>query len=1246
VIDGNNIQRCKDGIVLVGFAPSVPIVAMTVSNNQIAECAHDQDTVDAFSFLDAGCFGVGCVYGKNIHISGNTMERIGVVTDSNGTPYVWPQNVYPKPIFALNSSSVSVVDNQIDWTVPFGTGRVANIFVGVGSASGGAFTSSNIKIEGNLLNIDDPVNATLHTGIQVWATDPNADVTFQQVSISGNTIYTKDGPAGTGLGAGIVAAVHDRAILSGLAVENNSIENYLNRGIILQVSDATPNGDSTAVNVRIRNNSMMSMQAVTGLGDGIFIEGLAPDHHHTYLHQLLIEGNVVEDSWGNGITMNFVSANGTGPLGLENIAVVGNTIDRLQKDHPDGGVALDITIDGGTNERIVTNFPAWDVTGCSQFVISDNHFTQVGRALDFDGRNCLLYQNFTIDNNRWHGVGGNTAPATDSLSQIQLWLTDTDSMQMTEFWSISGNQMELVNSDRMISNFRFIAYNCYHAVTKVEDNTINASTHDSGDPNEHGASFVWNTTNTAIPLTGMVTMNDTFFGGNVFGGALYIDASRMDVGGLDIRSNQIKIPLVTEYVAGFDAHTISVNLDGQKFMGHSAVGINITDNTLTGGTNGVALKFDDMDVSSTTIARNSIMDCQAAGISLLNDMSPGTGYFSDWVRNTQITDNVIARINGEPIMLGILYAAGTAGTQSLEVSRNQIRQAQSNALGAVQAIAVYLGGEVPGASVDCRDRNISIDDNIIDCCYSTDLALPIIEVSVAPQATITSMARLTNLSICRNKVSESGYVDGVQVIYVDLSDYGHVDTLAVSDNQVMQALGIFAGGAPDYGSGIEMDLPGTSRLQICRNNLRIKGFAGNTPSGYGVYLQFFENTVTSITVSDNIISGGSSNVDAGIRVRFLGDEDIEAKAIVMKNNQIHSSTEHGIGYGIWLKGETGANTYNGVFRDCVFQGNSVYNCQRGVIFHHSFVGALHTVGSRDCSVDDNVVDGCSVDGIEFLCGGEISAGGSTLGLSVSRNRIQTAYDNQNHGVFINVELGFSIIGSPGSPVTLHMISMDDNHCYMTNPPEPDDPMPPPTQWSGVVFNGSVIGWDEDNLLPRAGVMSTISMNGNHVRNCGGYGVAIRCVGWYSMSGQLAVDSSSNGDCISMSNNLIRREDCLNFRGATDVDLYGVRFRQFSFTNNQVHSGGIGSNIWGMAFQSIWSGSTTNVDFKCSRWTVTGNCANAPAWGTTRPVYTDWGNGYIPIKGTVADNLYEPCDVGDGFNDTNWLFGNNHDNLLT
>ncbi len=1218
VIDSNVIQKCGDGIVLRGFNTNILLSEVVVSNNQISECARDQDTFAENSWNTAGTKGIGLEYGRDVNIAGNLVSDTGIITNPDtGNPITYPNSIFPAPILALNSRGVVISGNNIRRSTPFSAGLVRGDIRFALGESGVVFSSVNNQIHDNTVSVNDSVRANKHIGIYLYVEDElGNEQILRETSVRGNTIHSVGGPSSDGVGAGVFLDAGSNASADGIAIENNTVESYISTGVGAQIGSATPVGDSRASNIRFRGNSMSSLDNF-GVA-GVFIGARSDSTFDTTVHVLSVEGNTTEGGWGTGVTFQLDAKTATtGVINADGIDIVGNRAYNLQPfgSVPAAGVYLDIE-GQPTTGNIFTASPGYATPGISNLRIVGNHATNVQTGIDIKSLDCLGWQRLTVTGNQCFGSGTDTG-VDDYLCRFVSDLTAVaTATQNIGHISIADNAFEVDTSqDRSVIGLAMDMRNPNLSVLSVQNNSINST-----GPNAVPASQAPAVSIKATGGAGSLTCQEWVISGNLLGGSLDIAATEVEIETLDVVSNQVTLPVLDAAAPTLNA--LNIVLDGNAAAGLQSNNLSFDDNTLKGGTGGGVLDFNDMDIETLSMSRNTVEDAYLNGISLAFE-----GVETGWTRNISITSNKIAsNSTSGSSATGISYISAGV-TQSFEVTGNHVYNQD------VQGIKCLFGGEAGIAGTN-TDRGIILENNVIDVVGNSGASLPVIELGVNPASDV-SLAAISTVSISGNTLANCGSTAGTTAIYADLAPYQSAIDVRFDDNTTTQAGGLVS---TRLGNGIELDLPTTTRMSVSRNQLRLNGFAAGLTEAYGVYLQCLDSTLSGISLDDNIITI-NSDADGGIRLRVLGSSDMSIEDMSISRNQIRSLTDSEANYGIRWSGEDGAGDYVGKYVNVHIDDNTVTSCRNGIYVDVSDDDDLHTsLDLINCSADRNSIQDCRLNGVYWRNGGYSGNGGRAWGFSACDNQVVTAYSSEAASFINSFMVGVFFGKGPAQPggSNIHAVSVDRNHCYVVATSGP--PAVTGEKWSGVFVEAAPTSVSN--------TVSTLSVDQNHVRNAGTNAVNLQVYGVVSTNGQGDIDGITKVITASVSGNLIEgagtQWDPNNSnKGLLRIEGFLSVYQGLTVHGNNVRVRSDGGCALMMAFGSIIANPASS-SVQNSHWSVQGNTIRGdnnvdliiPNWGPIIAPGTE-GAG-MPTNSSVSQNINDNDLSGaDNFNGTNW-----------
>jgi hypothetical protein len=1254
VINGNNVRKCAHGICLQGFSQAFPVRDMVVNNNIVSECAFNQVGYNRVQWSDSGTKGIGIQYGFHVTVQGNSITALGIVVDpGTDAPIGFANDVYPRGVYSLNSDRVTVANNNLS---NFHSKGVLSGSMGISYTLGNlasAYDAEAIQITDNTYLSNDTNQPLAQQGVSVVLEDDLFGAEISDLAIRGNTIA--EGTSEVGIGVQVF--VGSRGMVSGCGIEDNSVTNYLVTGIGVLLQGPTPTQDCGMYNLRIRGNSV-TPDNVTGPLAGIYVQAGAATAFSSVLAGVTIEDNSVHPGWGNGIVLDCVASTATtGLLKLDKVAITGNRVLGLQKTGTSGAAGIYIGLTGGLSTAIRTgyqNLIPWQQVGVQDIRVTDNFITYVDQAIVIKGKDVGACEQLTVNNNQCEGRGTNIPnPLEDYLSLISFVMDDVPTgLQTFSAISVSGNSMIIGQQDRQIDNLKVVFENAELSVLSMQDNTLNAMTATSSGPGFHGRAL-----HLHLPVEAAVPVGrsckEMVINGNVLGGGIHVLVEHSDPTNVDVSSNQVVIPEVDG-----DAQKttcILLQFDG-KDQAHAATSVSADNNSVSGGALGVCVQYDDMKSETLCVRGNRVTDAFSEGISVLVDQ--GSGSTTDYQREISITGNTVARNSNGDSRVGIFYKAGTAPTQALEISGNQIYNQD------MRAIHCFLGGDVTpvGTLTENMDRNIQVRDNTIDYCGKDASALPIIAVEVDGAASV-STAVLSAFSISGNTISNSGYTSRNIAIYVDLSPYAGAKELCFDGNILSPELLKSKAQVPSgYGSGIELDLPETTGLSIDNNVMGIYGFTGDPTAGCGIYVSFLDCQAHGVSISGNVMHL-EHVARYGIRIRTGATRTMSIKTMTISDNQISAVADDEIYCGIHWVGEDGAGDYSGTIEGVQVIDNTITDLKTGVWVIQSDNGMAHNnLYLKSCAMDGNAVTDCKLDGMRWTCGGIGGRAGNTHGFSASRNSVITQYLNTSGAQphyghpMVLVELGRGLWADIGSS-NVHQVSVDGNHCYITTADQGD------VCWSGVILEIGIVEYTGAEFVPHTA--STISVSNNHVRNVALVGIGFIVDGCMTYDGgNNVVTGVSRVRTCTVSDNIVSMSNTQETQGGAATERNGgillkflsATLDQFQFQGNAIRGADPQGdrhllNIWGEV-TGVPAPNSLPTSMMHEVLTFQGNSViNNGQSGLARDcIKVNWMTGgapAVPDKGIVTNNINsETQDPAMSFDGAEWIFTGAHFHSLS
>lgn len=1226
LVDANVVRRCADGILLEGYNASILMEGITASNNLVADCAHGQDVQNNFNFAQAGTKAIGLVYTASMVISGNQITGTGKIKDDAGIPVVFPDDVYPLGIYTFNTTATSIEGNTINGSLSQGNGFSRMVLQVIGS-SGADFASEGVSLQGNTIVFNDSHLPSSGAGIVLIGSDTAFIHLFGRHSIDGNTITAAKN---IGVGGGILCRFLDGTATEGLSVSRNTVERYNLYGIRMETSSAATLTQAL-VDTRIRDNQL-APQGNTALA-AISVDLVAAQADFIF-HDNDITGNTVSAGYGDGISLEC-AATAAGRMSLDTFSVSGNRIAHLQGA---GAVATRGVVAAFVGASYFTG-SVLATPGLTRFGVNDNEVRDCTEGINLIFGEVPHVEHLSINNNRITATG---EVGKGVLSVSMAPLTGVNSEM--RFTTIHDNAVEVPFANALIGGLGLDLQNCVLDALSINNNQIGTSgMTDSGE--QSPAIRIFNRV-LGAPAS-QSTISNVLVQGNLVGGPINVRTDgNVDGKLISINNNHVSIPASN---VPQDSAVLVLFKGGDAAVLLEALQVN--GNDIGGGNHSISLRVDDCNLHGISLNSNQTRGAHSTGtgISLLADQSGGTT--TSVLREVSISDNRVAS-NGK---IGVHCMSGNGGDlSSFVVANNQISWA------AERGIWLQAGGGITALQV-AVDEAIVIDSNVLSNCAYAVAALPTIEVSRDPSAG-TTPGSIQGLSISGNNLTQCGAENGAIGIYADLTAWLESDAMKVDDNTITDGV------LRRMGSGIELDLPNITSLSVSRNDITVEGFDG-TSTGNGIYLQIYGDEVNTVSMDDNTIQV-KADADHGIRCRGMSDIDFEILNFSISRNKVYGARPHN-GYGIRWDGEPDVDV-DVRWVNMVWNDNLVEGLQVGIVFTpgrstsqdwHSYV--------KNCSFDGNTISDCLGEGLTYNTGSQVFFGGkadSCHGLSVSRNSVVTQYwdlGGMTDRSLIKVHHNLNLLTTDVvlAATNLHVISIDDNHCYVSGVPAEGDPSE--VDWGGLDIELGCRGkWDAVNGYADPGSMSNISVDRNTVRNVSYSGVRLHLFGnFHNDIGQERIDEVSKVRNLSVCHNsVLRYEKTASGSASLDLALFGTVANVFVLQGNMTydsHTAGVPSTPYRAWSIQAEFGVATAWDPALQgnkRWSVQGNIVRAPDPGYEVIYITGFAGGTvplanspIPVKGIVTGNSNKAClDVLNDFANAGgfWAFGVNANNLNT
>jgi hypothetical protein len=1017
-ITDNEVQRCKNGILASGDIAD-PVIDITINGNTVHHCAFAQVGAGADSFLGAGSKGIGVEHGRQVVMNSNNVLNIGQIVNNAGTnafPTLAGPDVASKGVYLRNCARVTVNGNSVTDILSTGLGSGSGIFFdqrssGIGAAS--TFLVRDVILSDNHVFWDTglPGNGKGNNGIVVTCTlgaDPvTSDHALRNVVVSNNVIRNT-------AFASIATTIGDKTLLRGLVIEGNVAAGPDTDGIlVLLYKPVAALGLSTFEDVTVDGNSISAPG-----GSGIVLQAINGDS----FAKMAVKNNVIADAGDRGISIT------AGDVAVVSaISVDGNTL-------------TDCVGDAGILGEVIDATAAF-----SDFTASGNTFKDCPRGVRLlvtAAAAPVAFGNFKIDGNQIL----NTTFAAIAVEPFDLDLSDV---------TISGNSIsessgagvggKLIEVSPTISVLTFLTVNRL----LISDNVGHGDGTAIGIHLDIPGTLV-NTTisgnitileagsNRAMRInldTGVALGADEFSRGLIITGNEFVGGDGVQIDTHNdlklwnlIFSNNViresgKAGLLLE-VLDVTAGTLAASAHNWVIAGNSFIS-----NALTG----LTINFGDAATAITFAVDISITDNKFS----LNNNTLGNDVFALLVESNctlgdlSITDNSFD-VNGNAtpssstqgvIDIQLSQDAGTLATQNIQVCRNQvlnlvggfgiyIHQSTWGATSTLRGLdvndnqihGIAIFGKRDGIRVDLtgfaadsatiNPGDISIDENTVTkIAHGSASDVGIVFIG-------TSLVDTENVSVSRNKVSNTGNGDGVSVlgaISLNFSDPVYhlivdgneiqgpanagvycttaaVRNVSVSRNQVHLPTGTEGNGVKVVLGGIATNLavnenkvydPNVDGVYVSAtnaiDNAQIEGNQVWGAAGYGViFVSTAVGTHENISVSRNIVQ------DSGGAASILVEHPNGMNQLSVCHNIENNSTDFGIDVKL-------ADTAGDTIACSIIGNQSRSSGTSGIRFRH----LNSTDGVFGLQISDNVVTAPGSSGISVSSDGAVHASAIT-----------------------------------------------------------------------------------------------------------------------------------------------------------------------------------------------------------------------------------------------------------------------------
>jgi hypothetical protein len=866
VISANHVTSCADGILVRGFNSTIRCAAISITDNMVTFCAHNQDN-HLDTFVGVGTKGIGLEFSDGCTVSGNHLVHIGQVLDSSDSPVVFVNDVYAVGIYGRNCEQIKVSENMIRSLQTVNNGIAAAVLFHAGSA-GVSSSIRDVLVNDNYIYMAD-ANSRDRIGVGFYASDNTDSVGMTRITVESNQILGNTDPYislpvlfSTG-NFSTAINVQYGGNLNGLTVRNNTIDNYDTVGIDFDLSGTGNLVRSNVLSgVIIEGNTLTDSQTVT-LQSGIRVFVRGSNLHRATVNGIQVLRNVIPRVYDTGILLNFYDE-----------GVSGTTYDELREVQISGNVINDVLESGAAPNPLAIRVEV-NTTGISS--IADYHGLRVTD-------NVVQYED---DANVPH-------------SAIWLSLGETQTFESLE---VSGNDVSAVTSvgdtlsvvkidndvpNTITGNYQFL---------NIHSNTIRVAQGDGGllSPHYYGLFIDLQHVNVADLI---VRSNGLYGGGGFPRLAALIDvdntsATNATLEDLQVAENQVAgnfalsasgynvisgrisenvvtgsttvVPVGSERALSIDIQngTQTVDVNGFRVMG----------NTISSGHRGLDYPLNGVRHENVRLEGNTFRDQKANNIGLGSAINVSSSGDEDvYIRNFHVDGNTVSEMGAAtPIQINLAQNSGDCFISGVSVSRNTLSGYPGVAVvGSEPFMLNFDMGSMTSTDANRVIEDIRIEDNQIVGAPvdSTHSNYPVRGIAFIGSPS-TVLSEVVNLSVSRNNVEVFHDLDvDADAIKIDLNQDddqpARYKNFNVDENRVVLETNPATGGAPDASNAL-IRVVATASLysaSFSRNTLRCDT---SHTIGFGlvVYHQF--STGSAFRVDPDVPPGsGTPNYVVGV----------------------------------------------------------------------------------------------------------------------------------------------------------------------------------------------------------------------------------------------------------------------------------------------------------------------------------------------------------------------------------------------
>jgi hypothetical protein len=337
VIDGNTVYNCTRGIAIIGQdfgAPlDVPITDITVTGNYVHHIGSTEVASNAFD--GQGSMGIAVQYGDRITIAGNTVDRIGLLVNEDGSTYApTGANLSAQGILAWSVERVNITGNTVTGVVKQGSATARGIAIRERDATPAGENFFDLNIVGN--TCENLLGDTLMDAMILLEVDGSLSANIHQVE----NVVIADNTSRRGSNS-IYVTLGEEAVVSGLTISGNTCESPAIAGVNIDCTGVT---SVTLTNVAITGNAIRNA-TVGSIGVNMAISEPV-DLITGTVRNVAITGNTIEDG-GAGISLLALNVGLNSNSTFDSVSVLGNTIANTS------GNAILVNVGGDGNGSVM-----------------------------------------------------------------------------------------------------------------------------------------------------------------------------------------------------------------------------------------------------------------------------------------------------------------------------------------------------------------------------------------------------------------------------------------------------------------------------------------------------------------------------------------------------------------------------------------------------------------------------------------------------------------------------------------------------------------------------------------------------------------------------------------------------------------------------------------------------------------------------------------------------------------------------